>query len=245
MKILNLLVIDDQPDEDTIDKLKDELKGDGIDIRYEIFNPKSKYFEDDDEKFNPTHFYKTIKTHLRSTHVYLIACDYTLGVIDGIDVSHKIRHEFHFKGITILFSTKLATIISDIITSKEEKEKEKKEKEDKESKDKEDSDKTKLIQRLIASHITEFPSRKELDNVLKGYFRKPLGKLDMKQEILTWLNSFDAYQFKAIYPMFKDLTFAEIAEHIGDETDEGIEYCYEIIENAISLMIDLNNLPKR
>ncbi len=225
MKVLKLLVIDDEPDGDIIDKLKRELKDFGIDLSYEIINPKSKVYENSDEIFDSLHFYRNIKKYLRENHVYLVACDYTLGVIDGIDVSHKIRHDFHFKGLSILFSTKLDAIITEITHSKE--------------------DKKDLIRRLVRAHITEFPSRSELIDVLKGYFKTPLGKLDMKQEILTWLHSFDTNKFKSVYPAFNNLTFAEIAEHIGDETEEGIGYCYEIIENAISLMVELNNLPKK
>ena len=231
MKVYNLLMVDDEPDKDIIDKLKSELMTEfGIELNYEIINPKNKEFENEDnDDFNSKHFYRSIKKYLRSTHVHLVACDYTLGAVDGIDVSHKIRHEFHFKGSSILFSTKIDALINDITVSNVMSENQKKD----------------LLKRLVRSHITEFPSRGELKNVLKGYFVTPLGKLDLKQEILIWLNNFEAHKFKSVYPIFNDLTFAEIAEHIGDETEDGVTYCYEIIENAISLMIDLNNLPQR
>lgn len=222
MRLRNLIIIDDEPDYDGIDNMCDDLHKDGISVKYKIFNPKDKEYADIEV------FYKDLKKYLRENHIQMIACDYTLGSgLDGIALLGKIKNDWHHSKITnLLFSTKLDAILKDIIES-----------------DTTVSDKVVRLKRLVQSNSIDFPDRKQIFNVLKGHLRGDgLHEIDIKHELLQWLHSFENHQFMG-HPSLERRTLGKIASEIENDTALGVEFQKLFVEQGVSAMIELNNLP--
>ena len=227
-KIRNLLIIDDEHDEDAIVNMSDELSVDGFNVQHFVINPKSKKYEMQGTlKINLEIFWQDVKNHLRLYNTHIVACDYTLGDdIDGIIVLSQIKHKLHFKGTNLLFSTKIDTILQEILDS-----------------DLSFSEKKDRLKKLIRSNSFDFPTRKEVYDVLKGKIRGTrFEEINLRQEILNWLYAFENHKFNG-HPNLQRKTLRQIAEAIEDETKLGIEFQKLFIEQGISTMIELNELP--
>ncbi len=222
MRHRNLVIIDDEPDDDGINTMCEDLRKEGVEVNCIVFNPKDKQYED------ISVFYKDLKKHLRDKHIHLIACDYTLGAnLDATDVLHKIKHEWHFHNTTnILFSTKIESILNEIFDSGINF-----------------SEKILKLKKLVRSNSIDFPSRIEIFNTIKGQLRGDrLQEIDIKHELLQWLYAFENHQFMG-HPSLERKTLKQIAEAIEDDTSLGVEFQKLFVEQGISTMIQLNNLP--
>lgn len=229
-KIRNLLTIDDQYDEvkDALITMSNQLKGDGYMVNLFYINPKSKAFEKKDAPVMDTDaVFKAIKKSIKENAIHIIACDYTLGNdIDGIMVLSKIKNEFHFKGESILFSTKIDKLLNEILKSKLSFEERKAK-----------------LKKLITCNSVDFPSRAELSDVLKGIIRNTkFGEMNIRQEILKWLDAFEDHAFK-VPPKLERKKLGNIADAMENETALGIDFQKIFVEQAISIMIQLNQLP--
>lgn len=226
-KEINLLIIDDEHDEDAVLNMSKQLNEDGFQINHFCINPKSKKYERNDAGDMDTDaVFEDIKKYLKKHVVHIIACDHTLGAdINGVMVLSKIRQEYNFKGINILFSTKIETILHEILDS------------DKKGKQIDE------LRKLVRTNIIDFPQRQELHNTLKGIIKKTkFEEVNLRHELLKWLHAFKDHHFNG-HPNFERKSLGKMAQEIEDETVLGIHFQKVFVEQAISKMIKLNNLP--
>jgi CheY-like chemotaxis protein len=229
MKNRILLFIDDEPDYDQIEILQSDLQSEGIYIHCEIFNPKErKYFDEDLNQIQDI-FYKDLKKYLKGNHVQVIACDYTLGEIDGIELLGKIKNEWNIhKTTNLIFSTKIEAILNEIIGV---------------SSQLNDSEKVEKLKKLIKTNSIDFPPRTALFGRLRDIFRNyNLSEIDIKIELLQWLRTFESHTFQG-HPLLERKTLGIVADAIENETNLGVDFQKLFVEQGISSIIQLNNLP--
>lgn len=234
MKIINLLIIDDSPNEVPIKNMCNELSLVGYQVRPFWINPQAKMYrkDSDDEResleMDKPKFEKDVKKCLRTNEIHITACDYGLGDgLTGLIVLAQIRHEFHFRGISILFSGDINHILHKIFNA-------------------ENQDLTyqkNMLKKLVLSHSIEFPERDDLAQTLKGIIKNiKLGDINRRDEILRWLHAFKDHSFNG-HPDLERKTCGEIAKAIEEVTPLGIQFQKLLIEQGMATLIKLHKIP--
>jgi hypothetical protein len=228
MKIINLLIIDDNPDIVIIKNMCEELMHEGYQVCPFWLNPQDTFYQNKSLTVDTEKFEKAIKKSLIINDIHIVACDNGLGDgLTGITVLARIRDTFHFRGINLLFTNSIGEILHEIL----------------EAQNKDFSYKRDMLKKLVRSHSIEFPTRDDLPKELKAIIRKnKLDDINLRHEILKWLYAFKGHFFNG-HPDLERKTCGEIAEAIEMETSLGVQFQKLLIEQGLSTMIKLNKLP--
>jgi len=215
------LIIDDENQSVQINRLISLLRSEGINLTCKQINPND-YVTDNQEveeiEIDNIKLLKDIKSEIMNGAV-MIACDNNLGdILHGYELLYEIRNDLNFKHDIILYSGALDTLIKQILSTDNTFPK---------------------IKKLVETKISKFLRRSDtyIEDI-KGILIKQ--SFDCQQEILNWLNLFEDHKFINSHPDFNNKNLKEIANDISNNTNDGIHFQRILIEQAISVMIELN-----
>ena len=224
------IIIDDEPQDASIENLVEALRKDGISLNCLQLNPKDKEFRKNIGTIETPNYAIDIDLVLAklSTHEYfkrrvdLIACDYNLedDEINGFEIITTLRID-SYKHEIILYSGSLETVIDKILDEQDR------------------AIQRKKIKKLAASNISHITDRSDYKETIIGCIRNETFSLGRTIEQL--LEPLEELEFKSIPHEFKGKKVKEILDEIKAETNNGIKFQKAILEFAISNLIELND----
>lgn len=218
------LIIDDEDQSVQINKLKESLRWDGYELNCHQINPNDYVIEDPNKEealIDKKQLLRHIKHEIQKG-VVLIACDNNISdSLKGYELLFYIRNELKFKYDFILYSGILDSLITELYESE---------------------DSFNKIRHLVEARISKFLRRNNtyMDDI-KGAICNQ--SFDPRQEILHWLRSFKHASMRN-HAVFGNRTFEELAKEIEEDTNLGIKFQKDMIENSISLLIDLKSFSE-
>jgi len=227
--IKNCLFIDDGEDVDAItERLISKGKKEGLDIRCSVFNPMDDEFLAEDLSMDINAVMSKLKDFYLRKKIDLIACDYQLGdrTHFGDELLKRIRNLDRLCSF-ILYSGALEDVIKNIIG---------------EQRNIKSSEKIlENIQGLVNSKISKF-IRKGNENTIIDESINILKHSPMEQLLVNNLLEYEDMSFNGVFPEFNGKRISEIINFLRQHTNEGIRYSNEIIEQAVSLTVDIENV---
>lgn len=225
----NCLFIDDGEDIEAItERFILKGKSEGLDINCYVFNPMIDEFLDEDLAMDVSLVMKYLESHYLRKKIDLIACDYQLGdkSIFGDELLRKIRNLNRLCSF-ILYSGALADVIKNIIGVDKSK--------------KSPDQILDKIQGLVNSKISKF-IRKGNENSIIDESLDILKHCPMEQLLVNNLLDYEDKSFNGVFPEFNGKKISEIINFLKQNTNEGMRFSNEIIEQAVSLTVDIENV---
>ncbi|HRA73263.1 MAG TPA: hypothetical protein PLB11_10635 [Flavobacterium sp.] len=224
----HLILIDEQPQATTLEKIKNILKKDGIELIYKEINPVSYQKRDASGNldFDTENFKKAIIEIEYFKTSGLILCDYNLiaEVVNGYDVIKIIRElNYNNSKKIFLYSAKIEGVISDILTKETDFEKQKE-----------------SLAKLIDYNI-EFIKRDGYDQEVIKHIKKEL-EFDFETELIRWFHKRNHDTFNYLFPKYEGKSFGAIAIELESKNPISVEFKKELIEQIISYLSNLNDL---
>lgn len=225
------LFIDDGDDLDAITErlIAKGKQNNGLDITCLVFNPMSdEYLRNTDFSMNLEFVIDTLNTTYLRRKIDLIACDYQLGdrIVFGDEILKRLRH-LNKNCSFILYSGALIDVINNLVGDRRNTKSPEKILEN--------------IQGLINSKISKF-IRKGNENLIIDESINILKQTSMEQILVNNLIDFEEKYFNGIFPEFNGRKINEIINFLKQHTNEGERFSYEIIEQAVSLIVDIENV---
>lgn len=222
------LVIDEIDQFESLRQVQTKLKPFGIDFQFVQFNPtKDITLSFQGQKITNSHddFFDVLtSSKYLERQIDIIACDYDYGTgmpINGFDMAVKIRDIRPKKNI-ILYSANRKQIIEYIDTTTIQEER--------------------LLKfEKIFNLNVNLIARDAYEDTLIRMLRDEQ-EFNIKHEILNWLYAFERHDFKG-HPKLERRTLREIAQSMESETKLGFDFQKLFVEQGISTMIELNELP--
>lgn len=222
------LVIDEIDQSEKLRQIQTQLKSFEIDFQFIQFNPiKDIKLTFKNQKITNSHeeFFDLLTSpKYLERQIDIIACDYDYGAgmpINGFDMAVKIRAIRPKKDI-ILYSANRKQIIEYIDKT------------------------TNLESRLLKFEKIFNLNVKLIERDVYGatliHILRNEKEFDFKQEIMNWLYAFESHNFKG-HPNLEYKMLGQIAQSIENQTKLGVEFQKLFIEQGISAMIELNELP--
>lgn len=223
-----LILVDENPQKETLKYIKQILKNDGIDLIYEEFNPTNYQKRDltGNIDFDVDNFKKDIENLDYFKYTDVILSDYNLvpDVINGYDIIRIIRElNFNKRKKIILYSAKIDTVISEILKTSSDFE----------------SQKVNLV-KLINNNIEFIKRDGYVDEVIKSIKQEP--DFDFETELIKWFHKRNKDTFNNIFPKYKGKLFEEIAVELENKSPVSIEFKKELVEQIIAYLSLINGL---
>ncbi|EMR3754889.1 hypothetical protein OJ22_15950 [Proteus mirabilis] len=223
MKLMKILILDDNNIELTIDRITKNLQRAGIELEVEIINPQSHKFKDENNDID----FLRIKEHIIENHTNkkydVISCDFSFSseklngylLIKWIINSAK-SNNYRFKNAKFICYSGEENKFKDYVLENDE------------------------IIKLIKLNIHAFYKRDSLSEDLTSLLKKINENYSPKSHIVELLNKEPEKKFKHIYPKFEDKKLGEIANEIDRDSHHGIEFQKYITELTYSHILELN-----
>lgn len=224
----HLILIDEQSQLTTLEKIKYKLQEDGIELIYTELDPVKYQKRESDGvlDFDVDSFKKAISDIEYFKYADTILCDYNLiaDVINGYEII-KIIRDLNYKKEKkiILYSAKIESVITDILNNSQDFEIQK------------DN-----LSKLVNSNI-EFIKRDGYDQEAIKYIKKE-PEFDFESELIKWFYKRDEDTFNYLFPKYKGKFFKEIAFELETKSSSSIEFKKELIEQIISYLSSINDL---
>jgi|LakMenE01Jun11ns_1017448.scaffolds.fasta_scaffold9911974_2 hypothetical protein len=223
-----LILIDEQAQSSTLEKIKNSLKNDGIDLIYKELNPVNfqKRVSNGSLDFDVESFKGALLKIEYFKFAGLILCDYNLiaNVVNGYDIINIIRElNYSNKKKIILYSAKIEGVISDILTKNPEFEKQKEN-----------------LTRLINCNIEFIKRDGYYQEAIRYIKREP--EFDFEIELIKWFYMRNDDTFNYLFPKYKGRTFGSIAVELEQKSSTSIQFKKELIEQIVSYLSSLNDL---
>lgn len=264
-----LILIDEQNQDTTLQRLKSTLHNDGFNLVFEQVNPQMPEFQerkDGDvtisidkiiQKINGIPFFKYADT---------IACDYNLVPdINGFDIICKIRElNYKLNKKVILYSAGIEAVISEIIFQKNEVEYKKEQLKKlfttnkKLIKEKIDNDIEGIIKNIDITIDNNFEDQVDklqkitTSNILfvkrDDYFKEVLANINKEKEfnfeneLTEWFHKRNEDTFNYLFPKYTGKTFGEIAIELESKNSNSNQFKKDLIEQIIAYLVTINGL---
>jgi len=223
------LFIDDGEDIDSItERLTLIGKKEGLEIECVIFNPMAEDLLNSELTMNISSVMEKLQKVYLRRKIDLIACDYQLGdkTYFGDDLLKRIRH-FDKLSSFILYSGALEDVIRNITGGQKNI--------------KSSENILENIQGLVNSKISKF-IRKGNENTIIDESINILKHSPMEQLLVNNLLDYEDKSFNGVFPEFNGKKISEIINFLKQNTNEGMRFSNEIIEQAVSLTVDIENV---
>ena len=230
MSTKKVLFIDDGDISAIRDRLKRNLRRDGITLIDNFLSLSHDNFKKEDPKNRGQYIldFEKIKNELMENHFgenyNLVACDYYYAgdPIDGSKILKWLKNTSRDARVRIrkskfvLYSSQGEKVVEMTNTVDE------------------------LI-KLIRLRLDGFFRREDLARDLTRLLKLENTPYRFIEKIINELEAYPDFEFKSVYPAFKGKTLSEIAHEIDVESYHGIRFQDNLIELTFSHMIDLNN----
>jgi hypothetical protein len=228
MQTKHVLFIDDEDISQTIDKLRNVLKKQGITLVDEFFHIKPSYRKQDPNERDQTVLdFGQIKEDLKSGVMKkmfdYVACDFNFKD-DGLNgfrlikwlknVARNEKHKIRTARFS-LFSSELDKSIKETFSEND-------------------------IADLIRLKIEDFYDRSRISEDLGQSVISNAEEIDLKEELVKHLSNHESMTFRSGYPKFKGMTLKQIVDEIQSDTYHGIGFQVALIEHCVTHMISLN-----
>lgn len=224
--IKRLLLIDDEPQGNSLEKIANGVK-DKLIIKYNQIDVFDDDFIDDDANLKKEELYQSIDSALKSAHYDLILVDYSYGLssFDGLDVIRHIR-EKHQKDDVILYSANQMEIIRKVVGENLQ--------------DVSADDLVTGINELMNFRISQIVSRPAMDAEVIRYLKNDIS-FSPCGFISNMLRENPKKIFKSCYPKLAGKEYGEIADLL-DNGENGIanEWLSAILEQLIVYLSEVN-----
>jgi hypothetical protein len=224
------IIIDDEPQDEVVENLKDDARQIGIQLHCYQLNPQEEGFQKNAGTEDAPHFVIDIEKitaalrtpDYRRVKVDIIACDYHLedDVVNGYEIIRKLRNHLHYRKAIILYSGNLETVIREILREENLREK------------------IDRIKALARANIFEFNDKNDYRQSIITALRRNEFSLEFELELL--LQKYSEWTFKSVYPAFSGRTISEILDEIEAGSAQGQEFQKALLANAVAHMINLN-----
>lgn len=223
-----LILVDENPQKETLKSIKNVLRSDGIDLIYEEFNPTNYIIRDSNGvlNFDEVTFKSNIEKLEYFNYTDVILSDYNLvpEVINGYRIIEIFRElKFNQKKKIILYSAKIETVISEILNNSEDFEVQKQN-----------------LVKLISNNIEFIKRDGYLDEVIKTI--KQEADFDFETELIKWFHKRNKDTFNYLFPKYKGKSFKEIAIEFENKSHTSLEFKKELIEQIIAYLSNINEL---
>ncbi len=264
-----LILIDEQNQDTTLQRLKDTLHIDGFNLVFEQVNPQMPEFQerkDGDVTISIDKIIQKISNIPFFKYADTIACDYNLVPdINGFDIICKIRElNYKLNKKVILYSAGIEAVISEIIFQKNEVEYKKDQLKKlfstnkKLIKEKIDHDIEGIVNSLNINVDNNF--EEQLDKLQKittsnilfvkrdDYFKEVLTNINkvkdfnFENELTEWFHKRNEDTFNYLFPKYKGKTFGEIAIELESKNSNSIQFKKDLIEQIIAYLVTINEL---
>jgi hypothetical protein len=222
------LIIDDNPQDDVIERIESRLKGKYFPTECLQFNVGSQERTDllTDGRIDVGKVVDRYKTDFTNTKLDLICIDYNLedDNINGLDILKEI-HPVRPKCSYMIYSANLNQVVSGILDGYDEGQRN-----------------NKLLNKikfLTRYKIVDFVARTNYEDAVIAQISEE--KQSLESMVEEKLLEYRELVFENTYPSFAGKTLFEIAREIRIGSDQGNNFMKEIIEVAISNMILINH----
>jgi len=264
-----LVLVDEQNQDTTLQKLKDSLHEDGFNLVFEQINPQMPEFQerkDGDVTISIDKVMQKISNIPFFRYADTIACDYNLVPdINGFDIICKIRElNYKLNKKIILYSAGIEAVISEIIFQKDEVEFKKDQLKKlfttnkKLIKEKIDSDIDGIVKDLNITVDNNFEEQVDklqkitTSNILfvkrNDYFKEVLANINKEKEfnfeneLTEWFHKRNEDTFNYLFPKYSGRTFGEIAVEIESKSANSVQFKKDLIEQIIAYLVTINEL---
>ena len=264
-----LVLVDEQNQDTTLQKLKDSLHEDGFNLVFEQINPQMPEFQerkDGDVTISIDKVMQKISNIPFFRYADTIACDYNLVPdINGFDIICKIRElNYKLNKKIILYSAGIEAVISEIIFQKDEVEFKKDQLKKlfttnkKLIKEKIDSDIDGIVKDLNITVDNNFEDQVNklqkitTSNILfvkrDDYFKEVLTNINKEKEfnfeneLTEWFHKRNEDTFNYLFPKYIGKTFGEIAIELESKSSNSIQFKKDLIEQIIAYLVTINKL---
>ena len=222
-----LLLIDDQPRSAELERIKDILKNDQIELVYKEYSPASfSTRENEDVVFDKNAFIQELNQLPYFRRLDSILCDYNLGDIvdDGIKIIQIIKEENpNYKKQIVLYSAKIQDVYRKICA--------------------ENNDKIlgNILKQLIVCKVEFIERDINFDQKVIKHIKKE--KLfSFEEELIKWFYSRKDDEFNCLFPKYQGKKFEDIARCLKVDSQDSIEFKKELVEQVIAYLSKINGL---
>ncbi|HBC7430872.1 TPA: hypothetical protein KEY68_003166 [Providencia rettgeri] len=223
MKLMKILILDDNNIEQTIDRITTTLKRFGIELHVDIINPQNHIFKGENNDIDFLKIQKHIEENHKNKKYDVISCDFSFSseslngylLIKWIINSAKSKN-YRFKNAKFICYSGEENKFKDFVLKNDE------------------------IFKLIKLNIHAFYKRDNLSEELTGLLKRISENYSPKSHLVELLNKEPEKKFQYIYPKFEDKKLGEIASEIDRDTHHGIEFQKYMTELTYSHILELN-----
>ncbi len=228
MSIKRILFIDDDHVDGIVDKLRKNLKKNGVTLSESVLHLNQDKFKMKNDEGKIILDFEKIKTDLRDNHMSelydVVSCDYYFAKdpLDGYQILKWLKNESESQKKKIrrakyfLYSSEGDKMAKDLNSVND-------------------------ISQLIKLKLTDFFKRENLSIDLTKVILNSQASFSFSDKLLNEFDKYPGCEFKSVYPKFKGKKLHEIAEEIDKELPNGVDFQNNLAELTIAHMIELNN----
>lgn len=229
MEQRHLLLVDEQSQKDRLERIKESLKNDGIELIYQEIDPTqfTERQENGDSIFNKDRLKRELKSVPLLSHLDVFATDYNLIEEDlkGIDVI-EILYDIlpHYRNHVVIYSAQIDDVINNIMLKRAT-----------------DFDQQVSKLKLLAQNeISYLKSEGEFENKFKNLIKNdPVKSID--DHLSESLRSLTLENFRCSIPGYTKLNINEIGELLLYKGPESAKLKQSITDHIVAYITDIKN----
>lgn len=217
----HLILVDEQSQNERLERISESLKKDGIELIYEEINPNdySKRLESGDSSFDKDALMSKLKSINFLSHLDIFATDYNL-VGDELKGEDLIRMLYellpYYRNKVIVYSAQIEEVITNIIKRADGFEQQ-----------------IMMLKLLAQNEINYLSSDGEFENKIKQLIIKE-PELTIDSRLADSLCALDNENFKCIIPEYTDKRISEIGKMLLTKGEEAIALRRSITEHIMA-----------
>ncbi|WP_065718044.1 hypothetical protein [Acinetobacter baumannii] len=227
MTLRKILMLDDNPISESIDKIRHKLKREGIAVDIHLLNPQDQKFKTQNSEGNFEIDFEKIKEeinqHHRQVKYDVVACDFNFSseTLNGYQLIRWLINEsnssnFLFKKAKfVCYSSEINRFQSHIIDNDE------------------------LI-RLIKLNIHSIFTRNDMPNEIPALIKKINQSFSMSDHLMCRLEEMPDLKFKNVFPPYKDKTLGYISQDINKDSPQAKKFQKLFVDLTYAHILDLN-----
>lgn len=229
MEQRHLLLVDEQSQKDRLERIKESLKNDGIELIYQEIDPTqfTERQENGDSIFNKDRLKRELKSVPLLSHLDVFATDYNLIEEDlkGIDVI-EILYDImpHYRNHVVIYSAQIDDVINNIMLKRAT-----------------DFDQQVSKLKLLAQNeISYLKSEGEFENKFKNLIKNDPEK-SIDDHLSESLRSLTLENFRCSIPGYTKLNINEIGELLLHKGPESAKLKQRITDHIVAYITDIKN----
>jgi hypothetical protein len=227
MTVKRLLYIDDNKIDSQIENLRTKLKRQGYELNETFFHLNESFMikntQTKETILDRIKIQAFINENYMNENFDMVASDYDFKdkSIDGFELLKWIKNESTSKRYKLrrakfcLYSSEQDKVAKEFSTPEQ-------------------------VKKLIKLKIDDFIDRTRIPDEITQILIAPQKSYYFKAHITSYLEKFGDERFKSVFPKFKEMTLAQIADEIDKDLPKGIEFQKYLAELTVAHLIELN-----